>query len=298
LVDGTYGLGHIVSYPGLAICAFFGDRARTLTDLTEGIDRKAQHPIAILTVTDCELRSGEWPAICFREPRYPASWIPKYMCEGAMSCTSGVAIELLEAYHGLIPWDMDADPKENEKLLLPGVDVPETVRYMRDFPPEELARLLARYVSSEDLGYYLTLKGLSSDAALARCLARDGLLPAGKATSTEVTEGPAEIHIQILYPGNDLPTVEQLRKRHALEHRLEQAGAGEVTDAGGGEGVMDVFLATDAVERAMPIVEQALAELGIKDDALIETAPLDDEDDDENDDEDDDENVHDDDAET
>jgi hypothetical protein len=183
---------------------------------------------------------------------------------------------------------MWADPKDNEKMLLPGVAVPGTVRYMRDFPPEELARCLARYFSSDDLADYMALKGLSSDADLARCLAREGLLPAVKGPSPEVTEGPAEIHIQILYPGNDLPTVEQLRKRHDLERRLEQAGAGEVTDAGAGEGVMDVFLATDDVQRAMPIVERALEELGLKDDALIETAPLDEDEDDDDEEEDDD----------
>jgi hypothetical protein len=49
---------------------------------------------------------------------------------------------------------------------------------------------------------------------------------------------------------------------------------------------MDVFLATDDVRRAMPIVEQALAELGLKEDTLIETAPLDEDDEDEEDEDD------------
>jgi hypothetical protein len=56
---------------------------------------------------------------------------------------------------------------------------------------------------------------------------------------------------------------------------LEEENAGEVTDAGGGEGVMDIYLATDDVQRAMPIVERLVATLGLAEDTLIEAGPLD-----------------------
>ena len=54
-------------------------------------------------------------------------------------------------------------------------------------------------------------------------------------------EGPGEIHITIRYPGDDIPSIELVRRRNALEKQLEKRGAGEVSESGGGEGVMDVY---------------------------------------------------------
>ena len=254
LCDGTYGLGHVVVYEYDAMCALFGTRSATPEDLLHGLDEVLSRPVAIVTLTGGELRSGEWPVIAFREPAYPPAWIPKFEGEGAVSYTATAGVGLLNAYHGLIPWDyMLATPDFYKSMLLPGVPVPPTVRYKRDFALSEQPA---------------AVHGAPSEP------------------TPQVTEGPAEIHIQILYPGNGLPTVEQLHKRQELERRVEEEGAGEVTDAGGGEGVLDIYLETGDVERAMPIVERLVAELGLAEDTLIEAGPLEDEDeDDEEDDE-------------
>ena len=241
LFDGTYGLGHVVFYDYVFIFALFGKRTTRPDELTVDLDDALAQPIAILTLAGDVLRSGEWPVLAFREPTYPSAWLPKFRCEGAESHTATAGPALLAAYHGLTPWDYYKDPKENERLLLPGVPVPATVRYKRDFPPPF------------------------------------GTAPAASPTLAPPVKGPAEIHIAIVYPGKDLPTVEQLRKRQELERRLEEENAGEVTDAGGGEGVMDIYLETDEVQRAMPIVERLVAELGLREDTLVETGPLDDE---------------------
>ena len=252
LCDRTYGLGHVVFYDYSFIGALFGKRSSRQEDLIVDLDEALTRPIAMLVLTGGELRSGEWPVLAFREPVYPSALIPKFHGEGAVSYTATAGPGLLDAYHGLVPWDYFKDPKENEKMLLPGVPVPSTVRYKRDFPPPL------------------------------------GTAPAAPPTpEPPVTKGPAEIHLQILYPGKDLPTAEQLHKRQELERRVEEEGAGEVTDAGGGEGVMDIYLATDDVQRAMPIVERLVATLGLAEDTLIEAGPLDetDEDDEEADEE-------------
>jgi hypothetical protein len=89
---------------------------------------------------------------------------------------------------------------------------------------------------------------------------------------------PALVTIQLLYPGTGLPSTDLLRKRQELERRIEAAGAGEIEGAESGAGVMQIFLRTDDVRRAMPLVEKAAAELGFADDLLIETAPLEDDD--------------------
>ncbi len=150
---------------------------------------------------------------------------------------------LAEAYHGLRAWDELYDPKEYDRMLLPGVPVPPTARYKRDF---EKDRAVA-----------------SSATSIA------GAAPADD-TASLVTDGPAEIHIEIKYPGEALPSIELLHRRQAVERALEEAGAGEVTDAGGGGGVMDIYLRTDDIRRAMPVVMKAVKDAGFENAAKIE----------------------------
>ena len=241
----------------LAMCAFFGKRCGQPEKLLGDLDETLARPIAIINLDPCDLKSGAWPIIAFRDPAYPSAWIPKFENEGAEWFSEACGPALLEAYHGLIPWDeMPATPKFYERMLLSGVPVPPTVRYKRDVMP----------------------------AAQAEPSVQPEPAP-------QVTEGPAEIHIAILYPGSGLPTVEQLHKRQELEQRLEleEEDVGEITDAGGGEGVMDIYLETDDVQRAMPIVQRLVAELGLAEDTLIEAGPVDGEGEDDDDEDDDDE---------
>lgn len=123
-------------------------------------------------------------------------------------------------------------------MLLPGVPVPPTVRYKRDF---------------------------ERDAALAA---------APIESAPPVTAGPAEIHIEIKYPGEALPSIDLLHGRQAVERALEEAGAGEVTDAGEGGGVMDIYVRTDDVRRAMPVVMKVVKEAGFENEAKIDVTAL------------------------
>lgn len=238
LLDGTFGIGHVAAYDRSIKVALFARRGRSPEELRAVFDDALREgPVATLEVTSDELRDGEWPVIGQREPNYPAELLDKK----GVSHTAAVARSLLSAYNGLLPWDGLFDPQGYAKLLLPGVQVPPTVRYKADvFTTAQSARTT---------------------------------MPA------PVTEGPAEIHIQILYPGEGPPDTELLRRRQALERALEALGAGEVTDAGGGGGVMDVYITTDEVRRAIPIVERAISDLGFTEDTLIETGPPDEDED-------------------
>jgi hypothetical protein len=239
LADGSFGLGHVAVFDISITIVLFARRARTPEALASEIERGlAEAPIAMMEVTSNELNDGEWPVIGDRPATYP----PAMLDTKGKSFTSPMARTLLSAYHGLLAWDMMADPRYFEWRLLPGVKVPSSIRYKKD---------LEAAVKSE------TAK-----------------------KADEITDGPAEIHVQIVYPGDDLPSIELLHRRQALEERLDASGAGEVTDAGAGEGVMDVFFATQDVKRALPVVKQAVADLGFEADALIEIDPLDEEDDD------------------
>lgn len=248
LIDGTYGLLHVVIFNISIIAAHFAHRSATPDGLLDGIDEALKKgPIAMLEVTSDEIRVGDWPVIGQREPTYP----PSMLDMKGESYTAGMSRFLLSAYHGLRPWDEMFNPRYYERALLPGVPVPPTVRYKRDF---------------------------AEDAA--RAAAASPTVPAGD-TEAPVTDGAAEIHIEIKYPGDALPSIELLHRRQALEQSLEEAGAGEVTDAGGGGGVMDVYLQTSDVRRAMPLVEAAVKAAGFEKDATIETTALSDAEDDE-----------------
>ena len=249
LSDGTYGLGHIIDRDRYsARCALFAKRSKVTVSLLKGIDDALRGPLTILDLTSNELNSGAWPVIGHHVVDYSAFKIPT---DGVgVSHTSGAAPGFLEAYHGLEPWDGMFDPRYHEKQLAPGVLVPTTVRYKRDMAKEDLAAFTASHTSK------------------------------GGQTSV-ITEGPAELTLQLVYPGTGLPGTDLLRRRQELERRLEAAGAGEVEGAESGAGVMEIYLRTDDVRRAVPLVEKLAAELGFADEMLIETAALENDEDDE-----------------
>jgi hypothetical protein len=240
LLDGTFALLHVARFDGDIVGAHFAHRAKTPEQLLEGLEgAMAKKLIAIAEVTPNDVKDGSWPVIGFRPPEYPDTMLDMK----GRSYTSNFSECLLNAYYGLRPWDEMKDPYSYKSTLLPGVPVPPTVRYERDF-------------------------------------AKDAAASAAQASTAEaeppVTEGPAEIHIEIKYPGNALPSIDLLHRRQALEDALEASGAGEVTDAGGGGGVMDVYLETKDVRRALPLVEAAVRAHGFAADARIETSAPDD----------------------
>lgn len=245
LIDGTYGLLHVVVFKIGIIAAHFAHRGAPPEGLLDGVDEALRTgPIAMLKVTSDEIRVGDWPVIGHRDRTYPAEMLDMK----GISYTASMSRHLFNAYYGLLPWDGMHDPRCYEKMLLPGVPVPPTVRYKRDFEKEAAAAAASAPTTNP---------------------------------APPVTDGPAEIHIEIKYPGEGLPSIELLHRRQALERSLAEAGAGEVTDAGGGGGVMDVYLQTSDVRRALPLVRAAVRAAGFEKDTTIEaSSPSDPEDED------------------
>jgi hypothetical protein len=88
-----------------------------------------------------------------------------------------------------------------------------------------------------------------------------------------ITEGPGVIHIEIAYRGKGLPSRNLIARRHALEDRLTAAGAGHITEAGGGMGVMDIYLDTEDVRRSLLLVKEVVESSRFGKSARIETLP-------------------------
>jgi hypothetical protein len=95
--------------------------------------------------------------------------------------------------------------------------------------------------------------------------------------SNDIT-GPAEIEISIRYTGDGMPSLDELRERQALERRLAETGCGEITDAGAGEGLLEIYLEVQDAAVALPIVEGLVAELGLSPRTTIEVNPLEEDD--------------------
>lgn len=240
LVDGSWGLGHIVASEGKGAdtCyVLFAKPTGSVAELPAHLDEVMRAPVGVLISNDTEIRRGTWPIVGHREPYYPGISLPKLSGEGATWRTPGVLPGFIEAYNGLRPWDeYAATPTYYNRILLPHLSVPPAARFRDAFaaPPP-----VARAVSA----------------------------PA------RVTEGPAELTIQIVYPGDGLPSSDLLHRRQEMERRLEMEGVGEVESAESGAGVMTIYLLVDDVRRAVPVVERIAGELGLANDVLIDAAP-------------------------
>lgn len=137
LVDGTFVLGHVAShYYRQATVAHFCHRAEAPIELLEGLEEVLKERlVAVLAVTHDEIYEGYWPVIGYAEPHYSEAVLDMK----GTSYTASVSRGLMNAYYGLEPWDGMADPRCHEKMLLPGVPVPPTVRYKRDFEQDRVA---------------------------------------------------------------------------------------------------------------------------------------------------------------
>lgn len=249
LRDGSVGLAQVAIGGTCITIVLFPQRAGNPDELRTVMDEALRsEPFAVMRVTGDELRDGEWSILGTREPLYP----PNMLATGGRTSSAVVARSLFNGYFGLEPWDAMADPMDYEKRLLPGVPVPPTVRYKRDF--EKAAAASASSAPSSHS------REPSPDAP--------------------IMEGPAEIHVEIKYPGDALPSIDLLHRRQALEQLLEAAGTGEVTDAGGGGGVIDIHLRTADIRTALPLVEAAIRTAGFQEEATIQVSPVDDDDDD------------------
>jgi hypothetical protein len=81
-----------------------------------------------------------------------------------------------------------------------------------------------------------------------------------------------EIHIQLKCDGDGFPSSDELAKRHAIEDAINDAEVGEVVDAGGGMGVMDVYVDVEDVSVAMAKITEIVKTLGLESRTTV-TAP-------------------------
>ncbi len=239
LWDGSLALAYVAEHDESVRLALLLHRRATLDELFVGLEEALQRKIiAVIKAPPDEIKNGNWLYIADCETIYP----PETLARAERLYEAKAVPALFEAVYGMRPWDEPVVPGTYEEMLLPHLPV-----------PPKMARTRADF-----------------DRVAAEMAATAAAAP----PRAPLPEGGGVIHIEIKYEGDDLPTIHLLRRRQAIENGLESAGVGEVTDAGGGEGVMDIFLETKDVAHAMPFVLAAVKEAGFENDARIETEPI------------------------
>jgi len=235
LCDGSFGLGHVVH---VVVCG--RDRTPSIVLLSahgHALQQLLDHgrvPVSAMIVTGDMLADGDWPIIGNESPTYPFA-IPRDDEPGSSCHTAIAAPRLLEFLHGIRKLPPDWKPSLQEQLLLPGMRMPP--------------------------GWKDGAIGAEASGG-----------PRASTAAANPPEGPGELHVAILYEGNGMPTVEDLRLRQEAERRLGEIG--EVTEAGAGGGIMDIYVQVDSGRRALARTALILRELGVTDRSETEVRPI------------------------
>lgn len=140
LEDGTFGLGLFHKYSPKAlnscICSFYGNRFGPLEEI-EFVEFSDLRMISLVFVTKDLLQKKVWGRVrnigaslsTIDLPDAPYEIAGSY--KGAKVYGSGIIQEFLNAYFGLLPWDMMNDPTYFDKLLITTVKRPENLIFQK-----------------------------------------------------------------------------------------------------------------------------------------------------------------------
>ena len=131
LPDGTFGLAQSVDAMAVNIIyvSLFADRLTALPPST--VCPSAATVVALAATWRQELNRGDWFALGVAPVVIEKSQVPneRFAASGYVGAThddAGILVDLLAAWHGLIPWNVMADESFYDKLLAPGVRRPPT----------------------------------------------------------------------------------------------------------------------------------------------------------------------------
>lgn len=137
LVDGSECIGQVLSIEPKAlnsvVCSIYADRySNEIAEWT-----LPKQLISVQFVTPDLLKSGVWKILGNDQILKGMKFAELEMCRnnkfvGTKIRGSGIIKKLLEAFHGLRPWDSFHDPAYLDKLLLSGVARPDKVILEKD----------------------------------------------------------------------------------------------------------------------------------------------------------------------
>jgi hypothetical protein len=135
LVDGSFGMAQAtVATPGLAgvvNVAVFDYRCPSVAQCPSTVAR--ERVIALLGTWRAEMNGGYWALVGRAEPCVSAEEFPNLQLKSLVGHThhsGGVIENLVSAYHGLLPWNVNYREDYYDVLLAPGVWRPKTARVL------------------------------------------------------------------------------------------------------------------------------------------------------------------------
>jgi hypothetical protein len=238
LRDGSFGLGQFIGTGDYdeKICVLYRTRESSLDSLRDRVrDLGTDDIIGMARVSSPDLERGNWTVVENQEPMRRA-YLSSLTVTNKVMYTGEIIDGFLDAFHRLRSWyDSPAGPRWYRAILVPHLQP----------PPECLTERLPSI----------------------------GHATPSKPAAQHVPSGPGEVHVTIRYDGEDLPDMESLRKRQSIEEWIESERLGEVTDAGGGGGVMDIYIETTDAPKAVAALRIKLEEIGWRSHSNIEVDP-------------------------
>jgi hypothetical protein len=205
LGDGSFGVAQIGAI-GARVPTYvvLASRFREVGEIGRDLEAALRKPVAAIFVSgSISAVDGLWPRVACRPPRFDVP-IPVFTIEAGVSSYSDGIIESIAATYTGARRIMNLEYLR--KFLLPGVSLPSAAVDAVPQPP-----------------------------APSPGAASSGGVPVPP-------RGRAHAHIAMTYTGEGLPPVDVVRRRQALGHAIENERLGEVTDAGGGGGIVEMEL--------------------------------------------------------
>ena len=140
LEDGTFGLGLFHKYSPKAlnscICSFYGNNFSTREEI-ELIEFNDLRMISLVFVTKDLLQKKVWGRVRNIEESLSRFDLPDIPYEnagsykGAKVYGAGIIREFLNAYFGILPWNMMHDPTYFDKLLITNIKRPKNLIFQK-----------------------------------------------------------------------------------------------------------------------------------------------------------------------
>ncbi len=137
LADGTFGVAQAgeAMWPNIIYVALYLDRH---PDVPAGIPSLQRENVVSLVATwKKSLNKGAWLPLgittqAVARHEFPNEAVAGVGYVGAKHYDAGILAEFLSACHGLLPWNVMADPTYYDRLLAPGITRPDRTRMLDD----------------------------------------------------------------------------------------------------------------------------------------------------------------------
>ena len=149
LNDGSFGIAQAGAEQGefvnVVYVVIFKDRYENLPETLNELKR--ENVISLSATWKRDLNCGDWLSLEVKEELFQKSEFPneKYAQNGYVGASNSDAkllSKFVDAYHGILPWNVMFDPNYYNEYLLPELSVPETAVILSNEEREKYRRTI------------------------------------------------------------------------------------------------------------------------------------------------------------